>query len=76
MTSTLVDNLRKQWDARDAGAHCLTEMMFVDDALKLGAGTNLTSVKRQSSTEEARLTEDLRLSSLLSAAYHRPIGRS
>jgi hypothetical protein len=73
-----LDALRKQWDARAAGAPLHCTMTFEGDDLVLGAGTRLATVERgpRRVDKHAVLADDARLVAMLSAAYRRPIGAS
>ena len=71
-----VEALRKQWDARAAGAPLHRAMTFEGDDLVLGAGTKLAAVERgpRKADKDPGPVDDARLVAMLSAAYRRPIG--
>lgn len=69
------EDLRKQWDARDARASLHAALSFVDDWLVLGAETRLAPAKRgdPASGSAPDADDDARINALICAAYGRPL---
>jgi hypothetical protein len=69
----LADRLQKQWRARQATAPIHPTLTFKAEGLVLGAETVLAPIEDLSRPILSSALED-RLITLLSAAYHRPVG--